>query len=229
MEIADVKLIRCSLVIVPLILAGIPAAEAQTSFDVNIGFGTARAGSNGGGIDNNFNDLNYLGSCTPSPGNVNCSPNPSLSAFFLGLGGDLILQKRFGVGAEVNFTPTRQDYGPLQYRQTFYDFNGIFLPVNQKRAQVQVQGGIGGAKTGFSLPQNQCVGTAVCSFYNTPLGNANHFQIHAGVGVSIFVTDHIYVKPQIDLHYVPNFTDQFGRNTVPAFTVWVGYSFGDRS
>lgn len=229
MEISDVKLIRCSLVVLPLMLAVAPVASAQTSFDLNLGFGTARAGSNGGGIDDNFNDVNYLGPCIPSPLNINCAPNPSLGGFFLGLGGDLIFQKHFGFGAEVNFQPARQDYGPLQYRQTFYDFNGIFLPVNQKKVQVQVQGGIGGARTSFALTQNQCVGTAVCSSITQPIGNASHFQVHVGLGVELFVTQHIFIRPQIDLHYIPSFTDQFGRNSVPEYTVWVGYSFGDRS
>jgi hypothetical protein len=47
------------------------------------------------------------------------------------------------------------------------------------------------------------------------------------VGLQIFLTEHIFVRPQFDLHYVPNFTDQFGSNTVPAGMVWVGYSWGD--
>jgi hypothetical protein len=138
-----------------------------------------------------------------------------------------LLWKHFGVGAEVMFQPAKSDYGPLQYRQTFYDFNGIFVPVNQKKFQLQLQGGIGGAKTSFSFTQTGCVGTAVCTTQTEPVGNTSHFQIHAGVGLQIFLTEHIFVRPQFDLHYVPNFTDQFGSNTVPAGMVWVGYSWGD--
>lgn len=208
-------------------LAVVPVARAQTSFDVNMGFGTARAGANGGGIEGPTS-VNAYAACTPSPADPTCTPNPSLSGFFLGLGGDLIFQKHFGVGAEVSFQPARSDYGPLQYRQTFYDFNGIFLPVNQKRAQIQVQGGIGGAKTGFSFTQTSCIGVQ-CTTVTQPVTNANHFQLHVGVGVQIFVTEHIFVRPQFDLHYVPNFTEEFGRSSVPGASVWVGYSFGDRS
>jgi len=229
MEISDVKLIRYSLALLPFVLAGVPVASAQSSFDVNIGFGSARAGSNGGGIESDFNSLNYLGSCLPGFSSSTCLRDPSLGGFFLGLGGDVIFQKHLGFGAEVNLQPSSRDYGPLQYRQTFYDFNGIFLPINQKRVQLQVQGGIGGAHTGFSLSGNQCVGTAVCSNFSQPVGSASHFQLHVGVGVEVFVTNHIFIRPQFDLHYIPNFTDQFGRNSVPEGTVWVGYSFGDRS
>jgi hypothetical protein len=60
------------------------------------------------------------------------------------------------------------------------------------------------------------------------VGNSTHFQIHVGVGVSLFVTEHIFVRPQFDYHYVPSLTNQFGSNSVPSATVWVGYNFGDR-
>lgn len=221
------KLIRYAIPLLALALTPLSALHAQTSFDLNMGFGTARAGSNGAGIDN-LNSANALGACAPNSGDSNCQATPALGGFFLGLGGDLIFQKHFGIGAEVNFTPARSDYGPLQYRQTFYDFNGIYLPVNEKRVQLQIQGGIGGAKTGFGLFQSSCIGTALCSSSTQPVGSTNHFQAHVGIGFQIFLTQHIFVRPQFDLHYVPNFTDQFGRNAVPAATVWVGYSFGDR-
>ena len=205
----------------------ISSASAQSSFDVNIGGGTAHSSASGAGIENT-SSLNAFGSCTPSATDPTCERTPSLGGFFLGFGGDLLLWKHFGVGAEVMFQPAKSDYGPLQYRQTFYDFNGVFVPVNQKKFQLQLQGGIGGAKTSFSFTQTGCVGTAVCTTQTEPVGNTSHFQIHAGVGLQIFLTEHIFVRPQFDLHYVPNFTDQFGSNTVPAGMVWVGYSWGDR-
>jgi hypothetical protein len=203
------------------------SANAQSSFDVNIGFGTARVGSSGAGIDNSLSS-NAFGSCSPSSGDTFCQKTSSLGGFFLGLGGDVMLKKHFGVGAEVNLQPAKNDYGPLQYRQTFYDFNGIYAPVNEKRVALQLQGGIGGARTGFSFSQDSCVGTAVCSNVSQPVGSVNHFQVHAGVGVQFFVTQHLFIRPQFDLHYVPNLTQQFGCNAVPEGTIWVGYSFGER-
>lgn len=139
-----------------------------------------------------------------------------------------MFQKHFGVGAEVNLQPAKSDYGPLQYRETFYDFNGIYAPINEKRVTLQLQGGIGAARTGFSFSQNSCVGTAVCSNVSQPVGNASHFQVHTGVGVQFFLTQHLFIRPQFDLHYVPNLTQQFGSNAVPEGTIWVGYSFGER-
>ena len=205
-----------------LLLFSIPYASAQSSFDLNLGFGSAFAKAAGGGIDNTT-----FGSCTVA-GDPTCIATPKLSGFFLGAGGSVMMNKRFGLGVEAAFQPAKGDYSVLQYRQTFYDVNGIFSPLNQKRVAVQIQGGLGGAKTSFSFTQNGCVGTAVCTSQTQPVGNSNHFQIHAGLGVQLFVTDHIFIRPQFDLHYVPNFTDQFGTNVVPAAMVWIGYSFGDR-
>ncbi len=218
----------CSYLCLPFLsLFFISIASAQSSFDVNVGFGTAQVGSNGAGIDNALSS-NPFGSCVPGSGDAFCQKTSGLGGFFLGLGGDLMFQKHFGVGAEVNLQPAQSNYGPLQYRQTFYDVNGIYAPINEKRVALQLQGGIGAARTSFSFSQNSCVGTAVCSNVSQPVGNANHFQVHVGVGVQFFLTQHLFIRPQFDLHYVPNLTQQFASNAVPEGTVWLGYSFGER-
>ena len=89
-----------------------------------------------------------------------------------------------------------------------------------------MQGGIGTASTGFILSQSGCVGTALCTTSNSPLGSATHFQIHFGVGVQIPFKEHFFIRPQFDLHYVPNLTDQYGSDLVPEATIAVGYHFG---
>jgi len=64
-----------------------------------------------------------------------------------------------------------------------------------------------------------------------PEPSANHFDIHVGVGLSIYVSEHFFIRPQFDLHYAPGLggvNNQFNSNLVPAGMVWVGYSFGDR-
>jgi hypothetical protein len=110
-EISDVRRICRSLPLLALPLCVIPFASAQSSFDVNIGFGTAQVGSNGAGIDN-ASSSNAFGACSPSSGDALCQKTPGLGGFFLGLGGDVMLQKHFGVGAEVNLQPAKSDYGP---------------------------------------------------------------------------------------------------------------------
>ena len=219
------KLTLRYLPLLSLLLFAVPSASAQSSFEMNIGGGTNHA-KGIGGIDN-INSNNAFGTCTVGTADPNCVKGPSLNGFFLGFGGGIMATKRYGFGAEISFTPGKSDYAGLQYRQTFWDLNGIYSPLNQKKVMVQLIGGIGGAKTSFSYTQN-CAGIAVCSTQSQPVLNTNHFQIHAGVGVEIFVTDHVFIRPQLDLHYVPNLTDQFGTNVVPGAMVWLGYSFGDR-
>jgi hypothetical protein len=206
-----------------LALGSLQFAAAQSSFDVNLGFGSFHDKAQGLGIDNTT-----FGTCTPGVGGSTCQATPSLSGFFLGFGGDLMLKKHYGVGGEWVLTPAKTSYGPLNYRQHFIDFDGIYAPINEKKVVVKIMGGIGDAKTSFSFTQTGCVGTAVCSTQTSPVGNTNHFQIHAGVGVEIYVTDHVFIRPQFDMHYVPNFTDQFGSNVPIGGMVWLGYSWGDR-
>lgn len=221
------SLIKWSLIGVAILGFGASLASAQTSFDVNVGFGSAWDSANSGGIDN-ANSLNAFGSCIPNSGDAYCESLPKLNGFFLGFGGDLMLFKHFGAGFEANFQPSRETYGPLASRQTFYDANAIYAPINTKRLALQLQGGIGGARTSFAYTESGCVGTAVCSTTTEPVGNASHFQVHVGVGLQIYLTTHIFVRPEFDYHYVPNLTNQFGSDSVPEGLVWVGYSFGER-
>ena len=201
-------------------------AHAQSALDVNVNFGSAFDSATGLGIEN-LNSANALGGCLPSSADAFCQPTPKLNGFFLGFGGDIMFRQRLGMGAEINFQPVHQDYGPLKSRQSFIDVNGIYEPLITKRAIVQLQAGLGSAKTSFTIAQNACVGTAVCTNQVASLGSANHFQLHFGAGLQIALTDRFFVRPQFDLHYVPNFTDQFGSNWVPAATVAVGYHFGE--
>lgn len=212
---------RCVAPVSLLVLCA-PFVSAQTSADVAIGFGTAHVKANAGGIDNTT-----FGSCTPGSATT-CQSLPALSGLFMGVTGDVMLSKRYGFGGEASFQPTRTDYGPLRSRQLFYDVNGIYVPLSEKKFAFQLQGGIGGARTSFIFPSSSCVGGAVCSSQNIPVGNSSHFQVHAGVGVSIYVKEHIFIRPQFDFHYVPGLSNQFGSNMVPQGTIWIGYAMGSR-
>jgi hypothetical protein len=215
-----------------LLLSFLPLAHAQSGFDIGIGFGSAWDKSIGPV------DINTLLGCSSTVSST-CSNTPSLSGFFLGFNGNLMLWKHFGVGGEVNFQPARQNYltfqqqstgqfgDVLQSRVTFYDFNGIAQPLATKRASLQFQGGIGGANVKFYEKVSSSSSILGNSQQSAFFGSSNHFQVHAGLGVQLYPTEHVFIRPQIDIHYVTNFT-QFGRNAVPEATVWLGYSFGER-
>lgn len=202
-------------------------ASAQGAFDAFFGLGTSKVSSNGSGIDN-LNSTNAFGACSLTSGDQYCQKTGALSGVFMTFGGDVMFKKHLGFGANVSIQPVKQDYGPMQSRQTFYDFDGIYAPLVQKRVTFRLEGGVGGANTGFSYSQSSCVGTAICSTSAQSIGSASHFQIHAGVGIQFNVTDHVFIRPQFDYHYVPNLTQQFSSNSVPGGTIFVGYNFGEK-
>jgi hypothetical protein len=207
----------------------LPLANAQSGVDIGIGFGGAFTSAAKNGLDGNLN------ACTL--GSSGCIATPSLSAFMLGFSGDLMLWKHFGVGAEVNFQPTKHDFVTLdaasvglssyaiQSRTTFYDFNGIYQPVKTKRASLKLEGGIGGANIKFYQSGSQSTSLIGTQNFSQYFGSSNHFQIHGGAGVQIYLTEHVFLRPQFDVHYVHNL-NQFGRNAVMEGTVWLGYTLG---
>lgn len=206
-------------------------AAAQSTFDLNVGFGWANAKALPGV------DVNTFGPCTSATAAADCAKTPSLNSFMLGFGGNLMAWKHFGVGAEVKFQPARQDYltfqqstqgsDILQDRVTLYDFHGVLRPVYSKKAELQLLGGIGGANVKFY--EHVSSSSAILGNANQTLfaGSSNHFQVHGGVGVQLYVSGNFYIRPQFDVHWVNNFT-QFGRDTVLGGTIWIGYSLGDR-
>ncbi len=207
------------------ILACCPLLHAQPAFETNLGLGSAFNKPTGAGIENGASP-NAYSACSIASNDGFCQATSGLGGVFMNAGGAVMFSRHFGAGAEFSFQPTRQDYGPLQYRQTFIDGNAVYKPLSKKHWDLQVQGGIGSARTGFSLSQSSCVGTAVCVSQTQAIGAANHFQVHTGAGLQVYLNEHIFLRPQFDLHYIPNFTRQFGRNATPMAMFSIGYSSG---
>jgi hypothetical protein len=209
-----------------------PFVNAQSSVDAAIGFGAAQAPKANQGLD-----TTTLLNCPI--GAPNCAQTPSLNAFMMGFSGDLMLWKHFGVGADVTFEPSKSDYVVLQSqnaalgqpslsiqsRTTFYTFKGIFQPVKNKRAALKLFGGIGGANIKFYESGTSTTALTGTQSFSQFFGSSNHFSVTGGAGVQIYITEHMFVRPQFDAHYVRNLS-QFGRNLVTEETVWIGYSFG---
>jgi len=201
-----------------MLLVGMPLFAQTAGF--YMGFGSNMVKANKLGLS-----LLTGNQCTPGQGDSTCAANPDLGGFFLGFGGEAMLNKHFGIGAELNLQPSKSDYGPFKYRQMFYDFNAIYAPVNEKKVSLKLMGGFGGARTSFSFEDKSC---SVCSTTSTSVGKTNHFQLHAGAGVEIMITNSFMVRPQFDLRYVPNLSDQFGRDIVAGGMVWVGFRTNNR-
>jgi hypothetical protein len=107
---------------------------------------------------------------------------------------------------------------------TLYDFTGILQPVKTKRAAVKLRGGIGGANLKFyeSGSSSSFIGNQNFSQY---IQSSNHFQVMGGGAVQINVTDHVFIRPEFDVHYVHNL-NEFGRKVVTQEMVWIGFTLG---
>lgn len=220
--------IRTISLVALLLLAGVNQASAQ-GVSMNFGLGSA---TDTAGTTNNSTAV------CPS-GNLfddftgNCEPGPTLGGVFGVFGADFMFRPHFGVNGEYSFRFAQAPYLPLaglNMRPGFYDFNAVWEPISgsDKRIVPVLEGGVGGARVALYVTQ-QCTITGINCTSSSPAGiNANHFQVHAAAGVKLYVKGNLFIKPQFDFHYVTNFTDQFGRNWVPQYTVSVGYTFGQR-
>ena len=161
----------------------------------------------------------------------NCEAGPKIGGVFGVFGVDFMFKPHLGVNGEYSFRFAQANYLPaaaLKFRPGFYDFNAVWEPVSGQRIVPLLVGGIGGAR--IALYQSQTVSiTGITTNFSYPAGlNANHFQIHGGIGVKLYIKPALFIKPQFDIHYVTHLTDQFGRDWVPEYTVAVGYTFGER-
>lgn len=189
-------------------------AHAQSGLDVFFGVGTMSA-------DSSNQSLDIFGTGTSFT-------TPRLGGTFGKVGADYMITPHFGIGAETDFRFSQGSYTQLTYRPTFYDINGIWAPTFSrfKRIVPEFQGGLGATHIGFYYPSSYCDQLVGCSSSNTFVESSNHFQVHLEAGVRFYVTPHLFIRPQVDAHYVNNFF-QFGQNWVPQYGASVGWSFGE--
>ena len=179
------------------------AQEAAAYF----GLGSAHDGSNGAQID------------TFSDGSLHNTP--SLGGLFGHIGATVFITKHIGVGAEIAWRPSQADYAGIQYRPTFYTFDAVYRPPkgSTKRFAPELRAGIGGVRLNF-FPNDDlsCAQVPGCP-------SSDHFQVHVAAAGRWYFTDHLFLRPAFDLHYVNNLTE-FGSNWVPQYSVGIGYSLG---
>jgi outer membrane protein W len=207
-----VKFIRKCLPLAVLLCVGGVAANAQSGVDAFFGIGTAHDSASGQSIDA-FQTGNFV-------------PTPSLGGVFGKFGADIMFTNHFGVGGEADVRFKQAPYSGLNYRPTFYDVYGIWEPIRGKRVTPQIEAGLGAANIKFYYPSSYCDQFAGCSSSNSYIESSNHFQAHFGLGVNFYATQHVFLRPQVDIHWVNNFF-QFGSAWVPEYTLSVGYRFGD--
>jgi hypothetical protein len=175
---------------------------------VYFGAGTARDGSTNQLVD-------FLGTGIPML-------TSSMGGVFGTVGGGVMLKPSLGFGAQIQFRFAQGDYAGIGYRPIFYDFNGIWTPtLGTDRVMPEFQGGLGGVNLRFYgglQYYDYYTGT-----YSNYLGSSNHFQFHAGIGLRVYASDKIFLRPQFDYRWVEDLTE-FKSNSVLAFSLVFGYS-----
>jgi hypothetical protein len=187
-------------------------AHAQ-NVSAYLGLGSATDSSNGQSLD--------------SSGEV----GPAMGGVFITVGGDYMFKPSLGFGAEYSARAAQADYAPqasVNYRPVFYDFNAIWHPLASHGHIVpEVQGGVGGLDLKFYETESECAIQGVCQTLNQYIASSNHFQLHLSGGVRVYVNPSVFIRPQVDVHWVNNL-QEFGRSWVPEYSVAVGYTFGER-
>jgi len=137
--------------------------------------------------------------------------------------GDFLFKKNFGVGAEVAWRAHENvDIFFQPYRPIFYDVNAVFAPQLGKRAQLDVEGGIGAESLRFYQQFFQCSFTG-CTNYTS----SNHFLTHVGAGLRLYVTNNIFVRPEANFYFVHN-NVEFSGPRVARYGISIGYSLKNK-
>ena len=202
MKITQAILISCGLFL---------AAQMSFAQSVNVflGGGTATDASSNAQI-NTFGTGAYT--------------TPALGGAFLDAGASIMFSPHMGVGADVSWRATHGHTRGFSTGRTFYNFDGIWEPVSTHRFEPEIHAGLGGMHIGYTYSQTYCDQLAGCSTSNQTVETSSHFQLHAAAAARLYVTDHIFVRPAFDPHYVNNLF-QFSSDWVPEYTVGIGYSF----
>ena len=175
--------------------------------DAYIGLGTAHASSNGQQLD--------------TFGDKTLHATRGLGGVFTDFGVNFFFNKQVGVGWTAAWRWSSGDYAGLQYHSTFHTFDGIFQParIRTKHFAPELRAGIGLTSVHFDFDDQQA-----CD--QVPGCPSSHFFVaHLAGAARLYFTDHVFVRPAVDVHYVNNFFP-FGSNWVPRYSVSLGYSFG---
>jgi len=179
---------------------------------VALGFGAVPGFQTGNGIEGDPNSTNFFGLCARI--DDHCSASKGFERLHAGLQGEPDAVDAFGVGADVTLQPeTGLCCFPLPQSNwagesavacNVYDFDAIVQPVKAKRASLELLGGIGGANLKFTRAVQLRTPFLGTQNFSQVYGSSITFKLHGGAGVNIFVKDNIFIRPQFDLHYVPN-------------------------
>jgi len=166
---------------------------------------------------------------TSSSGGVLC---PQKGGLYLNLGGDVIFKRRIGAAFDINWKASQASvFGPggQPYRPLLFTFNGVYQPRINKKAGVDLFGGIGWQSTRLYGYQNN----TNCVYFGACYTSANHFLVNVGGGLRYYVWGHVFLRPEVRYFHIVNNTDTSGStgfgftsNNVIRVGASIGYTIG---
>lgn len=158
---------------------------------------------------------------------ANATGGPKLgSGFYPSAGGDLIfLPHGLGLGAQVAWRGSMSDFFGEGVRPIMYSFNLAWEPIAPGiKFRPDVMIGAGAESLRFYTGQYTCSAFTGCTDYTS----SNHGMLHAGVGLKVYVTDHIFLRPALDL-YVVRHNYEFTAPQAWQTGISIGYTLGPSS
>jgi hypothetical protein len=145
---------------------------------------------------------------------------------YLGFSGDVLVHKRFGVGAEIAWRAGQNQYGTIgPYRPLFFDVNGVWAPQITKHLTGELQAGIGVEDIRFYTASAYSSGG--CGFYGycNDYISSHHFMGDFGAGIRAYIWHNAFVRPEVRLYLINN-NAEFSSGIAFRYGASLGYSFG---
>jgi len=141
---------------------------------------------------------------------------------FPSAGVELMLLGPVGVGGEVAFRGSAQNYSGTSLRPIYYDINLVATPITISRSIVPVvMVGIGSQSLRAFQGLTQCGTPGGCVTY----ASSNHLTAHLGLGLKVYVTQHIFLRPEAHFYFIRHNTE-FATTNAERFGISLGYSLG---
>ena len=157
-----------------------------------------------------------------SGGNVIC---PEKGGTYLNLGADVIFKRRIGAAFDINWKASQGNFGGpggQPYRPLLFDFNGVYQPRLNKKAGLDLFGGIGWQSTRFYGYQP----TSNCVYFGACYTSSNHFLVDVGAGLRYYVWGHMFLRPEVRYYHIVNNGDNFTSDHVIHVGASIGYTIG---
>lgn len=123
-----------------------------------------------------------------------------------------------GIGAEAAFRAAKSS---ASIRPIYYDVNFLVEPIHVSRSIIpELMLGLGAQTVRDYQNLGSCGALSNCVNYA-----GTHFAGHVGVGLKVFVNEHIFLRPEAHFYFIRN-NQAFQTSNSERFGVSLGYTFG---